>query len=475
MTATMDAEALVIGSGAGGATTAMVLAGAGLDVLVLEEGPWIEPGSVVPFSLGEMEQAYRHHGSSAALGSPPIAYAEGRCVGGSTEVNSGLWARLPDALAMEWSRTYALEEFSPDALAGYAGRIEEWVPVNRLPGAPPPSSAMLEQGATKLGWRSVEFPRAFAYDDRGRGTKQSMMRTLLPRAIEAGATLLPDTTVRRLRLDRGHVTGALARRRRPDGTHEEIEVRADAVFVCGGAIQSPALLQRSGLRKGIGAGLRMHPTIKIAARFPGPLDHDDVPMHRITEFSPHLAIGGSASRLGHVALALADSGADRAAALADWEHVFVYYAAIRSDVGGRVVALPGLRAPLVTYRLTDSDLSRLARGLVLLGEALLAAGAIELYPSIEGGTVVRRPDQLVQWWDAVDRPHTNLMTVHLTSSIRMSEDRAKAGADSFGAVWDTHGLRVNDASLLADAPGVNPQAAIMTIALRNAEHFLATR
>jgi len=475
MSTTMPTEVLVIGSGAGGATTAMVLAEAGLDVLVLEEGPWVEPGSITPFSIGEMEQAYRHHGSSAALGSPPIAYAEGRCVGGSTEVNSGLWARLPDALATEWSRTYDLDEFSPTALAGYADRIEALVPVNTVPGAPPVSSSLLEQGAAKLGWRSVEFPRAFSYDERGRGTKQSMTATLLPRATAAGATVLPDTAVRRLRIADGRATGALARRCRPDGTHEDIEVRADAVFVCGGAIQSPALLQRSGIRKGIGGGLRMHPTIKVAARFGGPVDHDDVPMHRITEFSPHLAIGGSASRLGHVALVLADSGADTTAALADWENVFVYYAAIRSDVGGRVIALPGLQAPLVTYRLTDSDLSRLARGLVLLGEALLAAGAIELYPSIEGGAVVRRPEELLQWWDAVDRAHTNLMTVHLTSSIRMSQDRAKAGADSFGAVWDTTALRVNDASLLADAPGVNPQAAIMTIALRNAEHFLSTR
>src|SRR5690606_9898046 len=102
-------------------------------------------------------------------------------------------------------------------------------------------------------------------------------------------------------------------------------------------------------------------------------------------------------RRGHVALALADSGADISDAMRAWENVFVYYAAIRSDLGGRVVALPGLRAPLVSYRLTEADLSRLARGLVLLGEALLAAGAIELYPSIEGGAVVRHPSELVQW------------------------------------------------------------------------------
>jgi choline dehydrogenase-like flavoprotein len=471
----LDAEVLVIGSGAGGATTAMALAEAGLDVLVLEEGPRVAPGSITPFSIREMEVAYRHRGSNAALGNPPIAYAEGRCVGGSTEVNSGLWARLPDALAEEWRRSYDLDEFTPAALATHADRIEQLVAVNPVPGAPPPSSAVLEQGASKLGWRSVEFPRAFSYDERGRGTKQSMARTLLPRAEAAGARIVSDTTVRRLRIASGRVHGALAEQRHPDGTVEPIEVRASTVFVCGGAIQSPALLQRSGIRRGIGTGLRMHPTIKVAARFPHDLDHDDVPMHRITEFSPHLAIGGSASRLGHVALALMDSGAAVSGPIADWEQVFVYYAAIRSDLGGRVVAIPGRRAPLVTYRLTDSDLSRLARGLILLGEALLAAGATELHPSVEGGPTARRTEDLVQWWDAVDRGRSSLMTVHLTSSIRMSRDRTKAGSDGFGAIWDVAGLRVNDASLLADAPGVNPQAAIMTIALRNAEQFLASR
>lgn len=470
----LETEVLVVGSGAGGATTAMVLAEAGRSVLVVEEGPEIEPGSLTPFSLHEMEQTYRHHGSSAALGAPPIAYAEGRCVGGSTEVNSGLWHRLPAPLAEEWRVAYGLDDFTPEALDRYAARIEELVPVHPVPGAPPRSSAIIEEGASKLGWRSVEFPRAFAYDSRGRGTKQSMSRTLLPRARAAGASVVAGTAVRKLRMEGGRVLGALCRQRRPDGTHHDVEIRADHVIVCGGAVQSPAILQRSGVRRGIGSGLKMHPTIKIAARFGGPVDHDDVPMHRITEFSPQLAIGGSASRRGHVALALADSGADIGDALADWENVFVYYAAIRSDLGGRVRSVPGLRAPLVTYRLTDSDLSRLARGLVHLGEALLAAGAIELYPSVEGGRVVRRPEDLVGWWEAVDRAHTNLMTVHLTSSIRMSSDRAKAGTDGFGRVWDVANLRVNDASLLADAPGVNPQAAIMAIALRNAEHFLAT-
>ncbi|HVF33540.1 MAG TPA: GMC family oxidoreductase N-terminal domain-containing protein, partial [Acidimicrobiales bacterium] len=381
-------------------------------------------------------------------------------------------------LVEEWARAYDIDEFSPAALAGYAERVEADQSVSFLPGSPPLSSALLERGATKLGWRSVEFPRVFAYGhgerDAARGVKQTMGRTQIPRAVAAGATVVPDLRIAKLTRAQGRVTGATGTRARDDGTREPVTIRADHAIVCGGAVQTPALLQRSGIRHRIGGGLRLHPTIKIAARFPHPVDHDSVPMHRIVEFAPNLTIGGSASRRGHVALALADAGGDFGAALADWEHVFVYYAAIRSEASGRVQAVPGLDAPVVVYRLTEADLSRLARGLVHLGELLLAAGATELHPSVHGGVVARSVDDLVHWWSAVDRVRTNLMTVHLTSSVRMGDDRSATGADSFGRVWDVAGLRVNDASLLPDAPGVNPQAGVMTIALRNAEHFLAT-
>lgn len=471
---TLDTEVLIVGSGAGGAVTAALLAEAGRTVTVVEEGPWVDPDALEPFSLDEMVAKYRHGGPAAALGTPSVGYAEGRCVGGSTEINSGLYHRLPGDLAEEWRRTYAIDEFTPAVLDTYANRVESSLTVSKVPGAPPPSSAVIERGATKLGWRSVEFARVFAYDEQGRGVKQTMARTMLPRAVAAGATVIPDCRVTRLRRRNGRVLGARGLRTAADGTVERLDIRADHVFVCGGAIHSPALLQRSGWWARIGSGLKLHPTVKIAARFPAPLDHGDVPMHRVTEFAPKLTIGGSASRKGQIAMALAESSADFTDALEAWEHVSVYYAAIRSDAAGRVIALPGVSAPLVTYSLTDADMSRLARGLVNLGELLLAAGATELYPSIAGAGVTRRQDELVRWWDGLTRSRANLMTVHLTSTVRMGEDRTRTGADSFGRVWGTENLRVNDASLIPDAPGVNPQAAIMAIAARNADHFLAT-
>ena len=92
-----DCQVLVIGSGAGGATTSSVLAEAGIDVMIVEEGAWVEQDSVVPFSLEQMDRQYRSGGVTVALGRPSIAYTEGRCAGGGTEINSGLYRRPSEA------------------------------------------------------------------------------------------------------------------------------------------------------------------------------------------------------------------------------------------------------------------------------------------------------------------------------------------------------------------------------------------
>jgi choline dehydrogenase-like flavoprotein len=472
--ARISTEILIVGSGAGGAVTAARLAEAGRQVVVVEEGPWFDPDAHEPFSLDEMVARYRNGGPQVALGNPAVAFGEGRCVGGSTEVNSGLFHRLPDYLADEWRHTYDIDDFTSQTLAFYAGQVEAELQVSTLPSAPPPSSAILEQGATKLGWRNVEFARVFRYDGAGRGIKQSMSRTLLPKAIAAGARLVPDCRVLRLERKAGRVLGARCERTHPDGGREILHIEADHVVVCAGAIQTPALLQRSGIRRNIGTGLKLHPTVKIAARFPYPVDHGDVPMHRVTEFAPNLTIGGSASRKGQIAMALAEATHDIAGAMEDWENFSVYYAAIRSEGAGRVRAVPGLKSPLISYKLTDADMSRLAQGLVHLGEVLLAADAIELYPSLVGGPIARSLDDIGAWWDRATRANTNLMTVHMTSTVRMGNNRERTGTDSYGLVWDHANLHVNDGSLLPDAPGVNPQAAIMTIATRNTEHLLAS-
>ena len=149
----------------------------------------------------------------------------------------------------------------------------------------------------------------------------------------------------------------------------------------------------------------------------------------------------------------------------------MYYAAITSEGRGRVTALPGLRDPLVTYRLTRRDRALLDRGLARLALLLLEAGATEVYPSYRGAPVVRRPADLATLQATFAVSRASVMTVHLCSTVPFGEDD-RAATDSFGRLHGTRNVHVNDASLLPDAPGVNPQASVMAVAIRNARHFI---
>ena len=470
-----DCEVLVVGSGAGGAPTAAVLAEAGLDVLVVEEGGWVEQGSVVPFSLEQMDRQYRSGGVTVALGRPSIAYTEGRCAGGGTEVNSGLYRRPGEATLARWRSGWSIRDFTDDEFFANCDEIEQALSVQTVPGAHTPASERLRRGAAALGWDHDEIPRWMTYPDGGdaaSGRRQSMTRTYLPRALDAGARLLCDHRVVRLVTDRGRAFRAELTG--PEGAPVTIDF--DTVVVCGGAIQTPALLQRSGFRGRVGRGLAVHPTVKLAARFDDAVNvADDVPVHQVKEFSPDLSFGGSASHPGLVALALTDSWPTMRTAVTAWREIAVYYAAITSEGRGRVTTLPGMVDPLVTYRLTGRDRALLGQGLARLALVMLEAGAREVFPSFRGAPVVRDRADLAALSDGFRVTAASVMTVHLCSTVPMGEDPTRTAADSFGRVHGSPNVYVNDASLLPDAPGVNPQASVMAVALRNARRLAEAR
>ncbi|MFN6118128.1 MAG: GMC family oxidoreductase N-terminal domain-containing protein [Actinomycetes bacterium] len=468
----------VIGSGAGGATTAAELAEAGFDVVIVEEGPWVDQDSVRPFSLEQMDRQYRSGGVTVALGLPSIAYTEGRCAGGGTEVNSGLSFRPPLDVVEQWRREFRIDGLDLDELGLIADEVEREINVTTVPGRATPASEILRRGAEALGWRNSEIPRWMRYPAGGdavTGKRQSMTRTYLPRAFAAGARMLVDA-----RVDRVVTLGSAVHVEITygDGTGRVpgAAVHCRWVFVCGGAIQTPALLQRSGFRRNIGRTLAVHPTVKLTARFADEVNvPDDVPVHQVKEFAPHLSFGGSASHSGLVALALSDEWATFSGAVETWRRMSVYYAAITSEGRGLVQAIPGLRDPLVTYRLTRRDRELLRSGLSRLALLMLEAGATEVFPSFRGAPVVRTRAALATLQERFAASRASVMTVHLCSTVPLGEHSSRCGADSFGQVHGSERVFVNDASLLPTAPGVNPQATVMAIAIRNVRHFIDSR
>ena len=105
-------DALVVGSGPGGAISACLLAENGIDTMLMEEGPYIPVKDKKDHSLQEMNQQFRNGGINAMLGKDKIAYVEGCCLGGASEVNAGLYHRLPEYKRQEWEEKYSLKGFT---------------------------------------------------------------------------------------------------------------------------------------------------------------------------------------------------------------------------------------------------------------------------------------------------------------------------------------------------------------------------
>ncbi len=479
----MTVDVLVLGSGAGGAVTALELARRGRDVLVLEEGDEHPPehyGRSAPEAMGLL---YRRRGMTPIFGPAPIGYVEGCCVGGSTEINSGFWHRAPDETLARWSESFGLIDAQPVDLAPHFAWAETELGVGLHPGPLPRSTALFARGLAAKGWSGEQVPRAApGCESRNAcaqgcasGAKQGMSRSLLPRATALGARLQPRCRVKRILRSGGRAVGVIARQRDPDGTEREIRIDAEHVFVCCGPTETPALLRRSGIRANVGNSLRVHPMLKVAARFDEPTHAASsvLPLLQVKEFWPDISLGGAFFTAGHLAMLLADNGPDFAATMRDRARMASYYVAVRG--GGRGAVRPArfdADASVLRYEITRDDLRNLSTGLAHLASLLLAAGAVAIVPGVHGIAPITSEASAARWLtEILPRRALALTTVHAFSSCPMGERRDRCAVDSFGKVRAHENLYVNDASMLPDSPGVNPQGSVMAIARRNAIHF----
>jgi choline dehydrogenase-like flavoprotein len=472
----VDSEIVVIGSGPGGAITACLLAEAGREVTLVESGPFLTLEECPQFTRDEMERKYRNGGVTAALGRTKVAYVEAHCVGGGSEINAGLYHRTSEDILEAWRRDFHLEGASLSDMLPHFEACERDVSISYLPGAAPAASLKLHEGAGLKGWKSLEVPRWFKYASDGAGEKQSMTRTFIPRALSAGCKLVANVRARRLRRSRGRWV-VETERTLPDGRRTRHRLRCKTLFVCCGAIQTPLLLQASGIAPLAGRTLRMHPTVKVVARFPDAINSRDigvpwgVPVHQVKEFSPRLSFGCSISGAPYLSLAMLDHPTQTHGVQDGWPHMAIYYAMITGG-SGSVRRLPGYRDALVRYALGETEMRDLADGTRKLCELLFAAGAEVLYPTVDGAAPLAGIDDVSKLADPLPQGRTSLMTIHLFSSCPMGEDQRRCVTDSFGRVHGHDGLYIADASLLCTAPGVNPQGSIMAFARRNALHFL---
>src|SRR5258708_3972776 len=158
-----------------------------------------------------MEDKYRYGGMSVAFGSPKMNYLEGRCVGGASEINAGLYNEPSAEIIDGWAEDFYIEDLSAKLLLPYLKENEKLLGVVKARQGLGPQSRILQTGAHQLDWKGLEVPRMWKYDSNPDGKRCSMSLSAIPRAVQAGCRLMSSVLVDRIFHEQGKAHYAVTR------------------------------------------------------------------------------------------------------------------------------------------------------------------------------------------------------------------------------------------------------------------------
>ena len=485
------ADVCVIGTGAGGAAALARLAERGFTAVAVEAGGLSTAGEYTQRELEMLPLLYQEAGLRATA-DQAIGIMQGTGVGGSTLHNTGLIFSPPDAIVERWRQDHGFA-LSPAELGRYVAAVRAELRVRPIP--PDRINAnnqALRRGAEALGWRyrvadhNRESCSACGYCMLGCAYNRKYNATLsfLPRALAAGARILSDSAALRIE------GGAGARRvicqlrdasGRPTGRTATIE--AANVVVAAGALDSPALLLRSGFRgPRLGRGLRLHPSASVSATFPEPIiAWRGLPQSVIVEefagfredgHGGWLFLPSAANWPGLAALLTAGFGSQHRGRMRELAHAASASVLLHDESEGRVTVDRQGR-PVAQYWPGKEDRVALRKGLGALARLYLAAGAERVYLPHAGTSPISGEAELHVALSALtpERYTLTLNSVHPQGSLAMGPAPDGGAVDPQGQLWGHPGIFVADASLFPTSVGVPPQVTIMALAMAVADRI----
>ena len=489
---TYDAEVIVIGTGAGGAVVGAELAEAGIDVTFVEEGGWHGTKSFDSRLEESVPKLYRDGGSTFIVGKPPIPFVEGRCVGGSTTINGGMTYRAPSHILDGWEALTASAELGPAGMAPWFERVEE-----RIHAKPQHAvsiggdNRVMREGARREGWSYVENTRNQHHCVGANncvlgcptGAKQSTLVSYMPRAMRAGARCLTEVRVERLLIEGGRCVGVIGRAIDPRTARptRTVTVRALAVVVACGAVQTPYLLlkHRLGRPSGqLGRNFLCHPNTKLLAVFPFQVSgwKGVSQAGQIREFHDQgVFFAENMVPPGAIAAQLPLFGADAWELMNAYDRMVVGGCLVEDSTTGTIRRGP-FGGPLARYDVTAHDHERFLWATKRLATMWFDMGAEKVMLPFSNHHWATSVDDLAGLnTSTVKTKHLELFSVHLMGTARMGSRPERSVVDTRGEVWDLPGCYVADASIFPTAIGVNPQVTIMAMASLIASRMIEER
>lgn len=485
----LEADVVIVGTGAGGGTAAETLSQAGLNVVLIEAGP-LKTSSA--FDMQE-RAAYRdlyQEGTGRGTKDGSMVILQGRAVGGSTTVNWTTSFRTPPETLRFWAEHMGVTGCSVDEMAPFFAHMERRLNIHEWPEPPNPNNGMLQRACEELGYswakirRNVRGCLNLGYCGLGCpvDAKQSMLTTTIPVALDQGARLVHHARVVRILRDGDVVRGIEAEALTPNvrgKTGQRIIVRATKTVLAGGAINTPAILLRSEVpdpHGRIGKRTFLHPTTLSMAVYGESIDpfygapqsiysdhfqwqsvHSG-PVNfklEVPPLQPAFAAGfyGAAGEELTRSMARLDQTQCMIALLRDGFH---------EESQGGVVELDAEGRPVLDYSLNDYLLEGVRRAWNVMTEMQFATGAESARPAHKQARHYR------SWKEAKAAiaelavvPHkATVGSAHVMGGCPMGNDETRSVTDCDGKFHHLEDLYVMDGSLFPTSIGANPQLSI---------------
>ncbi|WP_328471293.1 GMC family oxidoreductase [Actinoplanes sp. NBC_00393] len=489
----LDADVVVIGSGAGGGLIAGRLAASGARVVVLEAGRYRTEADFHQLELAAYQNSYWRGGPNPTA-DLNVTLMAGAGLGGGTVINWTNCLKTKDWVRRQWAEDHGLSDVATPAFDKHLDAVWRELSVtdqcsefNRVHEA-------MHRGADALGWSFATIYRNWdekrhdpaiaghlGFGDPS-GAKRSTLKVYLePAVTEHGARVVDGCHVEKILVENGRAAGAQGRT--VDGA--AVTVRAPVVVLAAGALESPGVLLRTGIGgPAVGDYLRLHPcTVTMGDYGTDMQAWWGAPQAGLVNEFADVEDGYGflmesvqySTGLGASALPFT-SGAEHKQALADYRNNGSYIGLIRDHGHGRVT-LDASGNTVHWYELTDErDVRMTHRALEAQIRLHHAAGARGIRLLARGIPPWRYGDDLEAYIARAQRVPlraggATIFSAHQMGSCRMGADPATSVADPRGELHDTPGVWIGDASAFPTPSGTNPMITIMALASRTAENI----
>jgi choline dehydrogenase-like flavoprotein len=461
-------EICIIGSGSGGATAARLLAEAGREVVVLEEGGDFVGPELTQRDGAMYDQLYMDRGGRASH-DLSVSVLQGRVLGGGGVINTCDVVPSPEGVLHHWATKYGLEDFAPERFGRFKDDALGDLSASRIPESlVNTANNKLRQGAEALGLRG-EVMLHNRVGCRGLGTcligcpinaKRSPRMVALPKAMEAGARIF--TRARAVKIGKANedLKEVMVRTLDPAGYHEQstLKVRAKVVIVAANAIGSAQLLLRSGIgNEHVGRNLTLQPQFPIVGFFEERIAaFDGVPQsYAITEFEEEdnaefglwgYRIEAIMGTPGLVSSLLPFSGVPGMEGMARYDRMAASLLLVPDAPSGTVeVARDGRLT--IGYEQREDHRQRLRHAVENAAKVYLEAGAREVLVPTQPALTIRSARAAKRAQQLTFAPATApLISAHQQGTVRFAASERDGGADLNGQVYGTRNVYVFDSS-----------------------------